>query len=458
MIKGITIKYSAIWAGGVIFILLVDELLMSMNNSEPFSLMPIVFGLLLYCVLEFLITKRFKPVASQIRKIFVACLIFVMLLNIGILIFGEEPFLFSDDKTYNEAAKAISQGDDVFTPLIYSGGYYYRFLGFLYRVVGPFTLNGRLFNLFCLFIITIIGWMIINLNNNSRRGKYFVCLLLFYCPAFVYFSLFEFKDMIFTAILFGMLYFCKKSHCHQKMIGKVFSFGLAVFFCYVSWLFRVGVGCVFILFNLIPLIINQGVKTKKITLTLALLCVYLISFITANFTTFAGLLPEQENRISVKLIAYSNKRLESGKKSNLQQYLIMKEPRDILKAPVSVALIPFAPVSIFDAKDLVHFLFAQLGFFTLIIYLGLLFAVVKRFKILKVDYYSVLLPTMICLIILTWFNAGNVRHFIFLIPLLILTVCMSNIDIRKMMFNGFMLTLSLYALYYSLKLKETMNF
>jgi hypothetical protein len=136
----------------------------------------------------------------------------------------------------------------------------------------------------------------------------------------------------------------------------------------------------------------------------------------------------------------------------------MKEPRDIIKAPVSVALIPFAPVSIFDAKDLVHFLFVQLGFFTLIIYLGLLFAIVKGFKIPKVDYYSVLLPTMICLIILTWFNAGTVRHFIFLIPFLILSVCLSNIDIRKMMFNGFMLTLGLYSLYYSLQLKEAMNF
>lgn len=459
MNKNNSISWAIAIIVGVFVVLVIDEWLMSINNAEPFSLTPIVFGLLLYCVLEVLVLTRFKPIAWQIRIVFVAGLIGLMLLNIGILISGEEPFLFSDDKKYNEVAKAITQGDDVYTPLIYSGGYYYRFLGFLYGIVGPYTLNGRLVNFFCLFIIALTGWKIIDLSGSSR-GKYFVCLLLFCCPALVFFSLFEFKDMIFVTILFVMLYFCKKSHCYQKRlsISKVFFFGLAVYLCYVSWWFRVGIGCVFILFNLIPLIVNQGTKTKNVTLASSLFCLFLVSSIMASFTTFTGLLPEQGKRISTKLIAYSDSRLEKEQTSNLQSYLIMKEPKDIIKAPVAVALIPFAPSNLFDSKDLLYFLFVLFGAFTLTIYLGLLFAIVKGFKISKVDYYSVLLPTMICLIILTWFNAGSCRHFIFLMPFLMLIVCLSNIDIRKMMFNGFMLTLSLYALYYSLQLKEALNF
>ena len=363
---------------------------MSINNAEPFSLTPIVFGLLLYCVLEVLVVTRFKPVVWQIRIVFVAGLIGLMLLNIGILISQEDPFLFTDDRRYNEVGKAILVQPDFPIPLLYTGGFYHRFIGFLYSVAGPFTLNGRLVNFFCLFITALTGWKIINLSGSSR-GKYFVCLLLFYCPALVFFSLFEFKDMIFITILFVMLYFCKKSHCYQKRlsISKVFFFGLAVYLCYVSWWFRVGVGCVFILFNLIPLIINQGTKTKNVTLASTLFCLFLVSSIMASFPMFAGLLPEQGKIVSGKLIAYSNSRLEKEQTSNLQSYLIMKEPRDIIKAPVAVALIPFAPTNLFDTKDLLHFLFALLGFFTLIIYLGLLFAIVKGFKIPKVDYYSV---------------------------------------------------------------------
>jgi hypothetical protein len=449
------ISWAMIFIGGVFLLLVMDEWLMSINNAEPFSLIPIVLGLLLYCVLEIVIIDRFKPVAWQIRVFFITGLVLLMLLNIGVLISGDDPFLFSDDRSYNEAAKAISQGYHVSIPLVYSGGYYYRFLGFLYSVIGPYTLNGRLVNFFALFVTALSGYKIVNLSG-SGRGKYFIWLLLFCCPALVFFSLFEFKDMIFTAMVFVMLYFCKRAHCCEKRlsISKGIFFGLAVYLCYISWWFRVGVGVVFVLFNLIPIIINQRMKTKTVALAPAFFGLCSVSLVMANFTVFAELLPDSEKIVATKLIAYSESRLEKEQTSALQSYLIMKDTSDVFKAPVAVALIPFAPVNLFDSKDLLFFLFALFGTFSLVIHLGVLFAVIKGFKIARVDYYGVFLPTVICLIILTWFNAGSSRQFLFLIPFLILVACLSNIDIRKMMFNGFMLTLSLYALYYFMQLKE----
>ena len=317
-----SISLGIIFGAGVFVVLVIDEWLMSINNAEPFSLMPILFGLFLYCLLEIFVITSFKSVAWQIRIAFLAGLIGFMFLNIGVLYLNEDPFLFSDDRKYNNIGKAIFLKNDVFIPLTYSGGYYFKFIGFLYRIVGPYTFNGRLVNFFCLFIIALTGYKIIDINNNNGRGKFFVHLLLFYCPAFVFFSLFEFKDMIFITILFVMIYLFKLSHFQKKLQNKAVFFGAAVCLCYVSWWFRVGVGIVFLVFNIIPFII-QRIKIKKVNLALALLGVYLISFIMANYPVFVNILPENKSRLSIKMNAYSKKRVEKQQKSGLQQFLII---------------------------------------------------------------------------------------------------------------------------------------
>lgn len=439
MNKFFKVKFSFFLTSILTFILLIfNQYLYSKINNESFSFLPIIFGLFLYILLEIIMNFILKEKLYVIRLFFVFSLLIMFFINSGLFFLGEAPFLFNDDQNYN----FYGRGGALWTPLLFSGGFYYIVIRFIYDLFGPYTINGRILNIFLFILSGLLGTKIFSFVEKQKYYQ-FIILLLF-LPELLYFSLFEFKDNIFVFLLFAIVFLAHLSYYSSKKM-TIFLFIIAFGLSYIASWFRVGISYIFFVFAFLPNLFkkNEYIKINYFLVSLYLMIVGFSIFFFKDFK-FLGILGDKIESYLFMASEMSN----SGYMSNF----IIQELKDIIILPISFILVPYPIVFSFTDDSFLMFLFSVVRFFTLIIYFNFIINLIFGMKLLKSDLISIFIPLVTILTVLTILNPGHLRHSIFILPFIVMINVKNEQKIKKSYEFSFIITLLFYSIYYFLKL------
>ena len=375
--------------------------------------------------------------AGEIRSLAVKAF-FIRHLLLFILLFanyalGQDLFLFLDDFSYHEMAKNAA----FFEPFLrenpfegttlFESAYYYRFLEITYRIAGPNTLTGRLINIFLAVMIGIISHKITIfhgvIHSLNRMTKY----ILFF-PDLILFSIFEFKDILFTFLCLLIIFLCQKAFAfrNKKMVFRMLFFlSMALLVASFSNWFRVGVGWLFLFTSFITIVIPSKLLFKKTTITPTKVIIFTV-FVIICLSTINTLVAEPSLGL-MDLFFYKIKFYLHYTQSALQEsggflrLLAINNPTDFLKTPLIILFAPFTPFNFFAVEKFNLILLGIFRFVSFSIYAGFLFSLFT--KKIKIDYYEIIqitVPSLLFLIVLSLTNIGVIRHFVFLAPFLII--------------------------------------
>lgn len=386
--------------------------------NENFDLGPILLHIIIYTILLFLIRNDTLLCKWIVIGYLFRCIILIIIFCLS-LAFSQEASLFTDDKAYYLIARNNSENLLISWQGIY-GKYYIKILEIVYRIFGGHTINGRLINIF-FSLLTVIVFYKFDKDINIHLKEKILKVLIFF-PELSFFSVFEFKDYIFSFLLclavFLLFKSYKTSNIFLKLVLIIISFGLSLINCYI----RAGIPIYFFIFGVIAyLIINikkENIIINPVVLLTLIFAVGLLLF------QFKDIRLNSEPRIlynTRNMVAYYFENLEERKEgSSLMKYFLINNKKQIYKLPISIIFIPFSPSFIKLPIKINSLIFCILRVFTFMTYfyfmISLFFA---KLKIKNSDFYFLFLPTFIILTIFTITNAGITRHFFFMLPFIV---------------------------------------
>jgi len=388
--------------------------------NETFDLGPILLNIIIYIILFLLIrsdTLLYKWIV--IGYVF-RCMLLLTIFCLS-LAFSQDAFLLADDKMYYAIARKSSENLLFNWESVY-GSYYIKILEIIYRIFGEHTINGRLINIFLSLLLIIIFYKFDEDINIYLKEKILKFMIFF--PELAFFSLFEFKDYIFSFFLCLSMFLLFKSYkatnIFLKLIFIIISFGLSLINSYI----RIGVPIYFFIFGVIAYLIISLKKGNAINIKpiLFLMLIFVVGFLFFQVKDF--LVANEYGHflgISGKINLYFSTLELRKEASNLMKYFIVDSKMQIYKLPISFVLLPYSPINFFDTSLGTNmFIYSILRIITFFIYFYFLINLFfLKFKIKNCDFYFLFLPCTVILIILTITNAGIFRHYLFILPFIV---------------------------------------
>lgn len=422
------------WLGVTVIFLLVPllSLIMTMGYGETFDFRLIILDIFLFSIiLKASPTEQIRKMALQaffIRHLFLFLLILV---NISL---GQDLFLLVDDITYHELAKDASLFSPFFRDRVFvgtsllEGAYYFRFLEFFYRMAGPSTLTGRLINIFLSVMIGIISFKITERYSGNLNNERMTKFILFF-PDLLLFSIFEFKDLLFSFLCLLIILCCQNAIiARQKrwFFRMFFSLALGLSIAFFSTWLRSGIGLFFLTFSLFTFVLPLKFLYSEITISPKRFS----AFILFIFFIFLGILklPVETGNITLNLIflkiqkylIYTGEALEAS--SGILKNLAMTKPWDIFKIPLAITLVPFTPLNLFNSDSFNSSFLGVMRFFSFSIYSGIIISFfLRKVRFTCYEALQIGMPTLVLLVVLSITNIGIFRHFIFLIPFILIS-------------------------------------
>jgi len=391
--------------------------------QEPFDLRTIVLDALLYLAV-IVLTGNNRTLKALMIKAFFWLHIGLLVLIISNIILDGNLILFSDDFMYNREAKKAAMNLPFFRnemykwARLYQGAYYLRFLETMYRLFGANTLVGRYLNI---FFLILIGILIYKAFSDETSTLYKTITLIVFFPDFVVFSLFEFKDILFSVLCVLIIFAFREAVKHKlkplkSTLWVIIAFIIAF---YSSW-YRLGIGIIYLMFSVLYLAIPQEVRKKKICINpliltivlIAIACIYIIAI--NNF---------QSTRTSLlrKAVGYFEYTEESIAQSGFLKWFSVKNIEDVPKTPFSLPIIVFTPINWFTTRSFNFLFLALFRFFSFSLVASMFFSMLTSKSYFSIgDTVQIFLPTLVLITALAISNIGISRHFISFIPFIIL--------------------------------------
>lgn len=444
-------------------------------SKENVNLM-LIFILPLLIVFN-IISKRDTINISFILKItFIALFIRILFLIIIFSISNNShilPFAYYDDQTHNNEALKISNDInlygkdnllDIYNSYAKTTNSYKYYLGLAYYIFGRSTLVGRLLNIFfsilCVPYIFLISKYLFNNINISKR----ITLIFVLLPDSIFFSAFEFKDILLSYLTLIIIYETirianlKKQPRHSNK-SVVFSIATTLLSFYVMNNVRFFIGEMLLLFYWINLYLFLKSK-KQFNLQFKLLCaiplfIILIFSINSyyNFINYEFYNIKYHYLFSHKINYLLDNPYQGG---NLIKLSRINELAEIYKLPFSIYSYIVLPIPRpnYDSNrfNFIHPYFHLFWIpFPLFIFIGMYNILKKKTEI---HFKIIFIPIILMLISLSIANIGVSRHLFQIQPLLLIIAFYGIYSIKNKIASFLIAYANLIflAVYYIIKL------
>ncbi|MBT1247047.1 hypothetical protein XO09_04270 [Thermosipho sp. 1223] len=420
--NNISIKSKENYFFSLMILLIIDLLIIGitfLGFNQNFDFRMIILNIIVFFIILLLTKNDILLRKISIKALVIFHIILLLIISLNGLSAGKLT-LFQDDFSYNKwaenSAKTLPFFRQIKLHYFFKGAYYFRFLEIAYRIFGINTLVGRFLNIFFLLLIGIlIKKAFLNTPTSNKRALLFI---LFF-PDLIVFSMFEFKDILFSFLCVLIVFLFKKALSSNGIIKKFILIFLALIVAYYSSWYRVGVGYVYFGTSILYLLLPK--KFKKRTLIISPL--FLLFLITAIYLTLIYLKNIYINSFifEKKFLAYFELSNETILQSGFLKLFYIRNISDIYKVPLGMLFVAYSPINWFSSKTLNFFLFSISRFFSFSLLAPIFFSLLtKKCKIKADELFLIFFPTLFVLNILIVTNIGVLRHFIFLLPFIIL--------------------------------------